>query len=117
MACSADGSTAVGDGLVVQRRRNEHRAARNLTRCELLVSTTVEMPRRRRGQGVTPDGGDSRASPAAWEGDGRGAGASGVGSVGALFRYREAAGFAAGGVPTVSDDAYDYVDHAARKLA
>jgi hypothetical protein len=34
--------------------------------------------------------------------------------------YREAADFAAGGVPTVSDeygDAYDYVDHAARLLS
>lgn len=34
--------------------------------------------------------------------------------------YREAADFAAGGVPTVSDefgDPYDYVDHAARLVA
>jgi hypothetical protein len=34
--------------------------------------------------------------------------------------YREAADFAAGGVPTVSDeygDAYDYVDHAARLVS
>ena len=34
--------------------------------------------------------------------------------------YREAAEFAAGGVPTVSDecgDAYDYVDHAARLVS
>ncbi|MFC4859391.1 hypothetical protein [Actinophytocola glycyrrhizae] len=36
------------------------------------------------------------------------------------FAYREAAEFAAGGVPTVSDefgDAYDYVDHAARLVS
>lgn len=43
-----------------------------------------------------------------------------AGAARVVLRYRESADFAAGGVPTVSDeygDGYDYVDHAARLVS